>query len=541
MYERLNTNQKRRVDAILDGFDTRQRIGQTFCIQTGKLSPAEVAAIVDEYAIGGLFYAYRSVEDTTAITSAAHNIGGVPVIATADLVNGPGSRLENATLFPWQMAVGAANSEDLAEKMGIATAREGRAAGVHWTFGPIVDLNLNMLNCMMHTRAFGADPDHVLRLSKAFIHGVQKEGLMAATAKHFPGDGTDDRDTHICTLINDLPEEEWMESFGRVWQGVIDEGVMCTMSGFIGLPWCDPRDHYAGPMPAALSKKIQIDLLRERLGFQGVVISDAIPMIGFAAMAKTHERVPLNIETGTDMVLWPDPKVDFLHTERALDSGLLTEARLDTAVRNVLALKLQLGILDEKTYELPENAKTEHQSWADEIGEKSITVIRNAEQTLPVQLSPGASVLTVTVALDADTRGYTKDLSVVDAELTARGYEVTHLENPSPDELQAAMAGKEAVFMNLHIMPRYGSTRFFAGSVAPLWNAVWIDHPRVVFTSFGDPYKIYEMPYVSNYTNTYSNTPSSQRAVVKVWLGEMQASGAVPVECPGFFENSTSV
>ncbi len=540
MYLQLSDIEKRRVDTLVGGFNTRQKIGQTFCIQTGNMSPGQVADVVDKYAIGGLFYAYRSTEDTAAITAAAQAVGNVPVIAAADLVNGPGARLENTTLFPWQMAVGAANSEDLAEKMGIATAREGRAAGLHWTFGPIVDLSLNMLNCMMHTRTFGDDPEHVLRLGKAYIRGVQSEGLMAATPKHFPGDGVDDRDTHICTLINGLSKQEWFDSYGRIWQAVIDAGAMCIMSGFIALPWLDPRpDHYAGPLPAALSRKIQIDLLRERLGFTGVLISDAIPMIGYAAMAKTSERVPLNIETGGDMVLWPEPIQEMQNMLRALDSGLLSEQRLDTAVRNILALKLRLGLLDNATYTLPAEATATHQQWADEIGERSITIIRDANQTLPLNLKPGAKVLTVTVALDHDTRGYVKDLSIVDQELRARGFEVVHLERPGCNEVAAAMADCDAVFINVHIMPRYGSTRFFAGAVQALWNAVWVDHPQVVFTSFGDPYKLYEMPYVPNYVNTYSNTPSSQRAVVKVWLGEMAAQGAVPVACPGFFANTT--
>ena len=536
MYLTLLEQEQRQIDRLLDNMNGHEKIGQTFCIHTHKKSPDEVAELVERYHLGSIFYAYRSIEDTAAITKAADKCSKIPVIANSDLVNGAGSRLENATLFPWQMAVGSADSEELAEKMGIATAREGRAAGVHWTFGPIVDLNLNMLNCMMHTRAFGADPDHVLRISKAFIRGVQKEGLMAATAKHFPGDGTDDRDTHICTLINDLSEKEWFDTFAKVWQGVIDEGVMCIMSGFIGLPWIDPSNHYAGPMPCSLSKKIQIDLLRERLGFKGTIISDAIPMIGFAARAKTYERVPLNIETGGDMVLWPDAKEDMINMERALDSGLLSEERLNTAVRNVLGLKLKLGILDEKTFELPKNAKETHQEWADQIGEKSIDLIRNCDNSIPLKLEPGAKVLTVTVAFDEDTRGYVKNLDTVDEELRKRGYEVIHLEKPGNAALAKVINDFDAVFINIHIMPRYGSTRFFAGSIGALWNAEWVDHPQVVFTSFGDPYKIYEMPYVPNYINTYSNTQSSQKAVVKVWLGEIEPQGHTPVSCKGFFE-----
>lgn len=537
MYHTLNHNDRQHINSVLNKLDIRQKIGQVLCIRTGNQTPEQVAAIVEEHHVGGIFYAYRSVEDTAAITAAVQAVSAVPVIATADLVNGPGSRLENATLFPWQMALGAADSEELAENMGIATAREGRAAGVHWTFGPIVDLSLNMLNSMMHTRTFGSKPEHVLRLGKAFIRGVQKEGLMAATPKHFPGDGTDDRDSHICTLINDLSEQEWFDSYGRIWQGVIEAGAMCIMGGFIALPWLDPRpDHYAGPLPAALSKRIQIELLRERLGFKGVVISDALPMIGLAAMTPREERVPRIIESGSDMALWADPVADTGNMLKALDSGLLTEAQLDTAVRNILALKFRLGLMENRVYELPENALTLHARWADEIAERSITVIRDARKILPLALRTGAKVLTITISHDNDSRGFIKNLNIVDEEMKARGFEVIHLERPEQAEVEAAMVGCDAVFMNVHILPRYGSTRFNAGAVGALWDAVWIDHPRVIFTSFGDPYKLYEMPYVPTYINTYSNTPSSQRAVVKVWLGEIAAKGRIPVSCPGLFE-----
>ena len=540
MYERLNAREKARVDRIFDGLSVCEKVGQTFCVTAKGKTPGEVSEVVEKYAVGGVFYAYQSTEETAEITAAANRASATPVIAAADLVNGAGCRLENATLFPWQMAVGAADSEELSEKMGIATAREGRAAGVHWTFGPIVDLSINMLNAMMHTRTFGEDRDHVLRMGKAFIRGVQQEGLMAATPKHFPGDGVDDRDSHVCTSINSLSEDAWFESFGHLWQEVIDAGAMCIMAGFIALPWLDPRDHYAGPLPAALSRRIQIDLLRERLGFKGVLVSDALPMIGFAAMAPTAQRAPLNIESGSDMLLWPDLEHDMKHMMRALDTGLLSEARLDTAVRNVLALKLRLGLMDAREYRLPEDAMETHQAWADAIGDRSISVIRNADGNIPVQPPEGAKILTVSITFDEDTRGFVDDLHVVDEELRARGYQVTHLMRPSDKELQEAIPDHDVVFMNVHVLPRYGSTRFYAGAAQTLWNAVWIDHPCVVFTSFGDPYKLYEMPYVPNYINAYSNTPSSQRAAVKVWLGEIEARGKIPVDCPGYFSKTTS-
>jgi beta-N-acetylhexosaminidase len=151
-------------------------------------------------------------------------------------------------------------------------------------------------------------------------------------------------------------------------------------------------------------------------------------------------------------------------------------------------------------------------------------------------LEEGARVLTVSCAFDEDTRGYVKELSVVDDELRARGFEVEHLLNPGNDILNARCQEFDAVFMNVHVMPRYGTTRMFGQIAGIFWNSFWHKHDRVVFTTFGDPYKLYEMPYVPNYVATFSNTPSSQRAVVKVWLGEMAATGRLPVSLPGYFE-----
>lgn len=639
MYNRLSPENRSRVDAIFAGLSVEERIGQTFNVHAKKMSPDEIVKLYEECPFGAVFYAYRRADETAAISEALQSAASIPVIGSADLVNGAGSRIEGCTLFPWQMAVGATDSEECAENMGKATAVEGRAAGIHWTFGPIVDLSINIGNSMMHTRSFGDDPSHVTRISRAFIRGVQAAGGstaqdaaaqgaavhhdaphgaaargpvpggMVATAKHFPGDGIDDRDSHICTSINSLEEKEWMRVFAPIWKGAFDEGVGCVMSGHIALPWIDPATDFLGPRPATLSSKIQIDLLRDRLGFDGVVISDAIPMIGFSAFAPYHVRVPANIESGSDMILWPDPKGDIAIMKRALESGILSEARLSAAAKNVLALKLALGLFDSGASLTPDAAAgaeprgaTDHasakatgagtaattagtppadgaavtsgaqadhggqakpadgargaggatrgtatgaavkpdsalfQEWADEIGRRSVCVVRNEKNLLPLSLQTGAKVLTVSCAFDEDTRGFVKELSVVDEELRARGFTVEHLLNPGNDVLNARCREFDAIFMNVHVMPRYGTTRMFGQIASIFWNSFWHDHDNVVFTSFGDPYKLYEMPYVPNFVLTFSNTPSSQRAAVATWLGEIEPAGTLPVSLPGYFE-----
>lgn len=517
-----------------------EKIGQVFCMHTYGETPEKLAETVEKYHIGSVFFGYKKAEECRAVMDAVSAVSKVPVIGAADLVNGAGSRIEGGTLFPWQMAVGAADSEDLAEKVGIATAKEGRNAGIHWTFAPVADLSINRRNPMMHTRTYGSDPDHVTRLSKAFIRGVQKENLMAATAKHFPGDGVDEWDTHVRTSVNSYNEEQWFQTFGAVWKSIIDAGVYTIMTGHLALPWIDDPYDFRGPRPAALSRKIQIDLLRNQLGFKGTVISDALIMAGLTGYESATKAVPLNIETGSDMVLWAEPERDVPNMLRALDSGLLSEERLNTAVGNVLALKMKLDLFTEdRRPEVSPEEKERFALWAEEIGRNSVTLIKDAEKTIPLQhLSSGAKVLTITCCFEK-TRGIVQELDVVDEEFRRRGFHVDHLQNPFWKNLgDVVLEEYDAVFVNLHIMPKYGSTRLEGASGGPFWGGFWHDLDPVVFTSFGDPYKLMEIPFVPNYINCYSNTPSSQREAVRVWLGESKATGKVPVSLEGFFERT---
>jgi beta-N-acetylhexosaminidase len=197
-----------------------------------------------------------------------------------------------------------------------------------------------------------------------------------------------------------------------------------------------------------------------------------------------------------------------------------------------------VGLLDEQQPEVTvtEEEKRNYERHSLEIGEHSVCMVRNEDGAIPVKLKPGAKVLTVSVQLDQKVRGVTQALDTVDEELRKRGYEVDNLVNPFGYHLSEISHEYEAVFVNLHIPPRYGTTALAGGTAMVLWRAFWTSHPQVVFTSFGDPYKIYEMPYVPNMLNCFSNSPSSQKAAVKVWMGEMEAKGKSPVSLEGFFE-----
>jgi beta-N-acetylhexosaminidase len=435
------------------------------------------------------------------------------------------------------MGMSAANSTTLVTEVGKAIALSGRAGGIHWTLGPVCDLNLNPNNPVTNTRAFGDEPGHVAKMAAAFIRGIQAGGMMAATAKHFPGDGVDDRDQHHCTSINSLSRTSWERTFGQVWQAVFKAGVMSVMTGHIALPWKDKdTGDYRGPLPGSLSAKIQVDLLRKALGFEGVIVSDALPMIGFSAHVKKGEEALANFLAGGDVILFANPVTDFKRLCTAFKDKEFTEKRLDQSVLRVLRMKAALGLLDgpppgraEPVFGAKEKAA--HRVTAQRIADRSVTLVRDATGVLPLKLEKGAKVLTITIGHDIDAPWYgDKEFTVVDRELTARGFVVEHLRNPQHYDIFAKLSEYAAVFVNIKTRAHcIAGTIRLGPQIMTFWRAFWTEHEKVVFTSFGNPYLIHEFPQVPAMVNMYYWTDEAQRAAVKVWLGEMKAQGVCPV------------
>ena len=334
------------VESTLAGLTLDQKIGQLLLPFMGTRDlDKEIAANLGDIEPAGVHILGGTMAECQAASEYLQQRYPVPLILSADLENGAGRTLEGATSFPETMSLGATDSEELAFMTGRAAAVEGRACGVHWTFGPVVDLNLNPNNPITNTRAFGDDPDRVGRLAVAVIRGMQANGL-AATAKHFPGDGLDDRDHHLCTTINPLSMDDWYALSGRMFRKAIDAGVWAIMPGHISLPAWDPGGgaHPSSAPPATLSRRLITGLLREKMSFAGVVVTDAMNMAGALAWGPAEEILPQAIDAGCDVMLFCSARSDFDILKRAVQGRRLTEGRIDQSVRRILALKEALGL-----------------------------------------------------------------------------------------------------------------------------------------------------------------------------------------------------
>jgi beta-N-acetylhexosaminidase len=521
------------VEQTLASLDLDRKLGQLLHPNIWPTnSPAALAELFGSIEPGGTFLHPGQTDAFRKTSLWLQERSTLPVLVSSDLESGAGHMIEDATAFPSMMSLAAADSERLAHEMGRAAAVEGRDCGVHWSFSPVVDINGNPHARGPNTHGLGDDTDRISRLSTAMIRGMQENGLCA-TAKHFPDGGFDDRDPHICTTINPLRMDQWFALSGRIYQEAIAQGVWSIMIGHTSLPAWDPGDgqHIQHAPPACLSRRIVSDLLRDRMGFGGVIITDAMNMAGVTAWGPREEIVPASIQAGCDMILFASLKRDFQILKRAVERGRLTEARIDESVRRILALKEALGLPQNQVLRTCTAAEHEHfRQISEQIAARAITVVRDRQAQLPLTLGEGTRVLSYHLRTIPEE----SQVDAIDDLLRARGVEVTRFDEAQRLGLRGAnaLAEFDIVLLNAVVKPSWGTNLIRPGGVymRDVWPLIASHHPRLVFVSYGSPYHLYEMPNLPLMINAYSSDLDTQKAVLRVLTGERQATGQSPVD-----------
>jgi beta-N-acetylhexosaminidase len=474
-------------------------------------------------------------------TDMANSYTKIPVIIVTDVEFGPGENMADLPVITNAMAWGACDDPELIETAAELTAKICRLHGLHWTLSPVVDLNINFNNPLVNIRSATDDPKHMVKIMGAFLRGIQKNGYMAATLKHFPGDGVDDRNQHFCTTVNSLSMDKWQDSFGYVYREMIKMGVASVMCAHIGLPSYANEKTEIGPVPAVLSKPLLTDLLKGDLGFEGCVISDAMSMVGSAACVSLDELALTFIKNGGDMVLFNEPQDSDLLLA-ALEENRLSRERLMEAVKRVYEIKRKARIFEDEEEIAREIGETQEElieklrAVSQKIADKSIKFVRNFNNILPIYPKKDAKFLSIEIKDDPNT-----DSSVISKELKARGYEVDVTYGMKHRELADIMNDYDYLLISFFFTGSHGGTmRIGWKDIATFWRAYVLQHPNVIFVSFGDPYKLYDFPFLKTYVNAFSYTEASQRALVKTILGEVGERAKNPVSLEGFFERETN-
>lgn len=450
---------------------------------------------------------------------------GVPLLVSTDQEHGDVTRLTTpATRLPGSMALGATHRSADARKAASISGAELRAVGINQNYAPVADVNGNPDNPVIGVRAFSSDPSLTGKLTAAQVRGFQTgRDSVVATAKHFPGHGDTDVDSHTDLPVIHHTLEEWRELDAPPFRKAIRADVDSIMSAHIKFPELDPTGD-----PATLSKPIMTGLLREELGYDGVVVTDSLAMEGVRQTYPDAEVPVRALKAGVDVLLMPpNLPVAYRAVLDAVKSGELTEKRIDTSVRRVLKLKHKQGVVARPYTDVDKVTERvgtpRHLKAAQQISDRSTTLMKNEDELLPLSKSSAGSVF---VTGWGETT--TEDLAERVAE---RGIPAAHHwpgNDPSDDAV--AQTVRQAQDHDTVVVTTSGTSE--APGQARLVKELESSGAKVVTVAVGTPYDIASYPDAGTHLATYSRSPVALESAVRVLLNEVGPRGRLPVTVP---------
>ena len=565
-------------DSVLATLTLRQKAAQMVWVWTlGDYSAIDapsftnIERLIREQELGGAIVSVGGPLDIAAKTNALQRASKLPLLIGADFETGAAFRarggwflpnaieLGGATSFPYQMGIGATRDTTLAYAMGRVTALEGRALGVHMGFAPVLDVNNNPKNPVISARSFGEDPALVAQLGRAFIRGMQNNGMLA-TAKHFPGHGDTEQNSHLELSRVNVTRARLDSVELRPFQAAIAVGVRGIMTFHGDLPALDTTK-----TAATLSRPVMTDLLRNEMGFQGILVTDALDMNGVLGDMTMAEATQRAVVAGNDVLLMPtDVKVAIQAVMDGVQSGRFTEQRVNSSVRKLLMAKHEMGLHTQRTVDLDavrtRVGVSENVTTARIAAERAITLVRDSLTLVPLRLPKSARIVSVNISARADLgagRAFDAELKSAYPQLlsltlspeivadntagAAAGGTGTYRVSPEPALLPASVenALRIARDADLVIVSSYIGASTNTASMTPtrgvpeLLNALRTSGTKVVLVSFLNPYLAQGLPLTEAHMIAWSPWAMSQRAAARALLGQASIGGRLPISIPG--------
>jgi len=528
----------------LQAMSIEQKAGQLFMAWSLSRSEGEGEANnhrrmlrqVREAGLGGVILSLGTVDDAAALIPRLQAAAEVPLLLAGDFEGGVWFRLQGATELGNQMLVGATGSAALAEAMGRVTGREARALGFHWVFAPVLDVNSNPSNPIINVRSFGEDPQLVARLGRAFARGVRATGLISC-GKHFPGHGDVATDSHLelPTVPGDGARLRSVELLP--FAVASRDGLESIMTGHLAVPGLgeDPK------LPATLSRRILGEVLRDEIGFEGLIVTDALEMGGVKNAFAPGEVAVRALLAGADVLLMPpDPLAARQQVIDAVRSGRVEMGRLDDAVRRILAMKQRVGLLSGggrvATDWRQQLRGDDAVALARDIARRGPVLVRDDDGALDALQQPDAGALLITLVDQDEGQGGAFAAAMADLVAVDEGAALRLSGASSPSEIDNVVAN---VAMARHVvLSVFVKVREFSGGVSlpprlqPVWDALDAEQ-KVTVASFGNPYLVRDLPHVDAYVAAFVATGHVQRAVAAALRGRTSFIGRLPVGIPG--------
>lgn len=451
----------------------------------------------------------------------------IPMIFGADCENGC-TITDEGTNVSGALAIGAADDERLTYELAKSVAREMKSMGILWRWSPVVDM-INRFNGVSFGRTYSDDPEKIIKHAISAVKGTESEGVIA-TVKHFPGlDPYEIRDGHFTDISMNISYEEWEKTLSKTYKGVIDAGVDSVMVGHISFPAVDDTMLNGKYIPATFSEKIIKGILREKMGFEGVVITDGICMASLTTMCSYEDMLIKLINAGNDVLLGTRVN-DAEIVKKAVLEGKIPMARIDESAERVLALKEKAGLFSEKTKEQID-IKSQALITGEidrKIAEKSITLVRDRQNMLPLKKE---NIKKVTIVCSSHFSETIKEIEVMKNELELRGANVKIIEEITDMEKTANEA--DLILFAVYIAPHrpMGMPSLYGKQMETYFRAFSYGKEKSIGVSMGYPYVHFDfMGGADTFLNIYSTNPASLKAFVKALYGEITPTTNSPID-----------
>ena len=512
-----------------------EKIGQLF-VPIGYSGDADyLEHVMLSHHIGGIMYRCGEAKEMQRTHRYLQEHSKIPLLVGANLEDGGCGIATDGTQYGKQMQIAATGDTEDAYRLGKVSCSEGAAVGCNWAFAPVVDIDRNWRNPITNVRTYGDDPDRVLACGVNYIKAAKEENVLVAI-KHFPGDGCDEVDQHILTSVNSLSCEEWDATYGKIYSGLIQAGAQTVMVGHIAQPAYQKAYNPDFPdklVPATLSPELLKGLLRKKLGFNGLIVTDSTCMVGFSCAMEREKAVPYAIEAGCDMFLFnKDLDEDYRYMLNGYRQGILSEQRLDEAITRILATKAALGLYKKAKSEIVPTEEAlrvmrsdEHVTWAKESANAAVTLVKDTQKKVLLEIM-------------GDFPSNERVLESFRSKLVKEGFDVTIYE---PENFETAKFDVGTFKKSYDLVIYIGNVENASNKVTnrlswyTFWgngnNVPWFVAERpVMFISLANPYHLIDVPMIKTYINGYSNSEYVIESVVEKIMGRSAFTGKNPVD-----------
>ncbi len=529
----------------IESMTVEEKIGQLFVNMVHDFSKESIEHVAKTYHPGALRYGNKSPEELWEMTKTFQENSRIPLLIASNCEAGGNGGVGGGTGVSCGAATAASKDVEVAYMTAKVGGTEAMAIGSNWNFAPIVDLLYNWRNTIVQTRAFCDDPDETIKYAKAFFKGTE-ECEMATCMKHFPGDGTEECDQHLMMGVNDMDCEEWMNTFGKVYSELIDAGVKTVMAGHIAQPaWqariagreLDPHE----VLPATLCPELITGLLKEKLGFNGLVVTDASHMIGMFGAMPRKDQVPAAIAAGCDMYLFfNDIEEDYGYMMEGYKNGVITEERLQDALMRILGVKASIGLhkkqvegtLIRPKEELAVVGCEKHHKIAQECADKYITLVKDTQNMLPI--NPKTHKRLRVIFLEGDGAVIAGQLvklaspakEQIFTELRNRGFEVVDGDDfSSKGKMDEFTKDTDAVlvFIDQVGFAQYNTMRLKWS--LPIDQPWYVSQVPTAFISLYLPNYLIDLTMSRTYVNCYMDTPDTIKVMIDKICGDSEFKG----------------